>query len=113
VRVLLTKGANYTLKDGYGKSALAHAVLQGHFSIAKMLINHGADINQNLLYAARRGYKNMVVFLLEESAEIDYLSPHNETPLNLASQGKHWETAKFFWRKVQIPHCKMPRDRLH
>jgi ankyrin repeat protein len=64
-----------------------------------MLINHGADINQNLLYAARRGYKNMVVFLLEESAEIDYLSPHNETPLNLASQGKHWETAKILLEK--------------
>ena len=36
----------------------------------------------------------MVVFLLEEGAQINHLSPQNETPLNLACQGKHWETAK-------------------
>ena len=94
------------LKDLHGKTALAHAILQGHFSTAKTLIKHGADLNQNLLYASQRGYSEMVVFLLEENAEIDQFTAQNETPLALASQGKHWETARILLEHGADPALK-------
>jgi len=84
VQALLSKGAKITKKDENGKTALAHAAIQGHFSTAKVLIKFGADLNHDLLYAARRGYNKMVNFLLNEKADVDYISAKSETALTLA-----------------------------
>jgi ankyrin repeat protein len=48
----------------------------------------------------------MVVFLLEENAEIDKLSAQDETPLSLAIQGKHWETARILLEHGADPALK-------
>ena len=45
----------------------------------------------------------MVVFLLDEGAQINYLTLQNETPLDLACQGKQWDTAKILLERGADP----------
>ena len=94
VQSLLVKGAMITKKDTNGKTALAHAAIQEHFSTAKVLKKFGADLNQDLLFASRRGYNKMVNFLINEKADIDYISAKSETALTLAIQEQQIETVR-------------------
>lgn len=76
---------------------LHFAALSGHTSIARLLIQHGADINclcaedlQSPLHcAASRGHKEMVALLVAKGAEVDIRNASNATPLHHAAMNNH------------------------
>ncbi|KAH8705386.1 hypothetical protein BGW36DRAFT_12497 [Talaromyces proteolyticus] len=64
-------------KSIHDMSPLHWAVRNGHHSVAKLLIDYGADLNARgyglppLIWAVRNGHKKLAKMLLDHSAEID------------------------------------------
>ena len=57
---------------------ILHAASNGYIDIVRLLLQHGAEIhNLTVLYAARKGYTDIVRLLLQHGAEIDGMTvPH-------------------------------------
>ncbi|KAH8748860.1 ankyrin repeat-containing domain protein [Diaporthe sp. PMI_573] len=81
VKLFLEHGANVNAAPAWnlGLSALQAAAFVGDLEVAKLLVSHDADVNAPackygggtaLALAARKGYKNMVRYLLEVGAAI-------------------------------------------
>jgi ankyrin repeat protein len=75
VRLLLAKGGNPKLKAVKGDTALEQAVFEGYCDVVELLINGGADVNNNingylspLCYAVRCKDYPMVCLLLKAGA---------------------------------------------
>ncbi|CAB1328438.1 unnamed protein product, partial [Coregonus sp. 'balchen'] len=81
-----------------GVSPLFCAVRQGHWQVAELLLQHGADVNISALltsmdkegltplsWACLKGHKNVVQFLVEKGAVIDHTDKNGRTPLDLAA----------------------------
>ncbi len=72
-----------------GTTALIHAVREGHFETAEVLLDHGADINQPsagdkttpLLSATINGYFDLALELLKRGADPRLASTAGTTPL--------------------------------
>ena len=86
VKVLLEGGANANLQDGY-QSYLSTAVSHNQVEIARLLLDHGADIHYQterseyaLKVAVRHGYTKLIHLLLEHGAHTDVLD-HEGKPL--------------------------------
>jgi uncharacterized protein len=86
-------GVNVDAPTPQGETPLMIALLRGHFTVAKALVKHGADVNKPgwtpLHYAATHAGPNalaQVAFLLENHAYIDAESPNGTTPLMMAAQ---------------------------
>ena len=68
----LLDGAVVDQKDNYSKTALIYAADQGHANVVKLLLQHGADVNQTdelaqwkpLDYAAARDHEDVVRIIL-------------------------------------------------
>ena len=78
----------FWIRDVMYQTALSHAVNKGHEAVARLLLDHGADINgQNMLGftplcdAVSRGNKAMVHLLLDQGAEIDARRKNGQTVL--------------------------------
>ena len=75
---LLELGANTELANDYGRTPLLNVVREsGNVEMARLLIEHGADINaldifgdSPIVLAAWRGYKAIVNLLLDHNAEV-------------------------------------------
>ena len=84
--------------DRAGENALMFAALNGDASLARFLIDHGAEVNKTgwtpLHYAASSGADEIVKMLLDASAYIDAGSPNGTTPLMMAARGGHIRTVK-------------------
>lgn len=88
-----TKGAWHT-KDGIGYTPLHHAVTSGHFEVAMLLLDHGAEVNclnsdghTPLLLAAQNYYSmDIVKLLLESGADINHADIHGKTALHYAAK---------------------------
>ena len=103
VKILLNKGANPLIEDDHGKTALVHALLKNHLQSAQLLYKGGADLNINLLYAAKRGFPEMVSYLLKQGADHSWITEKQETPLILASLAKNHKCAEILLKQGADP----------
>ncbi len=77
-------------------SALMIACGSGHFEVARLLLEHGANVNlqtedgQTALMIACAGQKREIVqLLLENQAQVDLRTTHNHSALSLAENGRN------------------------
>lgn len=80
------------VRNKKGESALMLCAIRGDLALAKLLIEHDADVNKTgwtpLHYAASGTSQNqveMVRLLLDNAAYIDAASPNGSTPLMMAA----------------------------
>jgi ankyrin repeat protein len=122
VKALVARGAKVNAEDGYrGETALMYAVAENHADVAKLLIDHGADVNARstfydfnfrkvasggtqavyfrggmtpLLFAARQGAIESAQVLLAAGADINLGEPEfGFTPLLDALYNDHYDLA--------------------
>lgn len=97
VKLLLESGAVVNAKEerdfmpSYGTTGLLHASLQGRYDVAKLLIEHGADVNlagnygqTPLIYASEYRQPDIVKLLLENGADVNARDGKGETAFTLA-----------------------------
>lgn len=82
--------------DAMGYTALHVAAVHGHFAVAKILLEHGADPNSRtdagvtpLHAAAEYGHGRIVELLLVHGAEVNHYTTRYELALGLAMAGRH------------------------
>ncbi len=119
-KVLLDAGADINAKESWGgQSPLMWAAAQSQPDMVKLLASRGANLDEHgkihqwerkviqeprpkdmnkggftpLLYAAREGCALCVQYLLEAHADPDSEDPDRETPLLLALENMHFDTA--------------------
>lgn len=88
--------------------------------IVRMLLENGSEINSccksnemtPLHYAVKSGNRDMVVFLVENSANINAIGAKDETPLNIAIAYEHEEIAKYLISKGAIVNHGFNNDML-
>lgn len=91
VELLLAKGARLNQPVKY-KSALMHAVSEGHVEITKLLLARGEDVNTQtdegtaLMMAVRRGNPQMVQLLLDGGARVNVRHRSGNTPLIMSAE---------------------------
>ena len=102
VDFLLGRGAavNSASKNGQKVMPLHSAVAGQHLDIARMLLDHGADVNTRQAHdytplhgAAQNGQLEMVELLLSYNADWRTQSAGGETPLSLAEAQGHESVA--------------------
>ena len=105
-KCLLNNGAPIDLLDSYGWTSLIEAVIDQKIEMAKLLLQHGANVNINpenhaesvpLFIAIRKNNLTMAKLLLEHGADIDMQVDTDEhsknvlgTPLTYAIEDSHW-----------------------
>ena len=76
--------------NSVGETALMLAAINNYMDVAKVLVERGADVNREgwtpLHYAATRGHREMMRYLLENEAYIDAEAPNGNTPLMMAAR---------------------------
>lgn len=101
LRQLLEAGASCDIYDGYCcRGPLTQAAQNGHLACVKLLIEYGADIQEEdiemdtpISLAAAAGQTECVRYLLEKGADVDSYSV-NGTPLIQAAQSGSFECVK-------------------
>ena len=97
VTTLLDVETDVNAKETWnGQSALMWATAEGHVSVVRALIAHGADIHARsnsgataLLFAARKGSPGSVRALLAAGADVNVQRPDGATPLLVAVINGH------------------------
>jgi len=97
VKSLLATGADVKSKDSrQGNTALMWAVAQKHADVARLLIEHKADVHARtnsgftpLLFAAQQGDADSAQILLHAGADVNEATPDGDTPLLVASASGH------------------------
>lgn len=85
VDYLIQKGAKVNHKENHtGWNALRVAIYYDHTRIQKLLLEHGADMNDGLVFAASRGDFKTVKALVERGAFVNYQDPSDGTALQVA-----------------------------
>lgn len=88
-----TRGIEIDKPNRNQETALMLVALHGEESLARQLIQRGAQVNRPgwtpLHYAATSGHTGMVKLLIEEHAFIDAQSPNLTTPLMMAARMRH------------------------
>jgi ankyrin repeat protein len=104
---LLKAGAELDAKNEDGNTPLVIAAERGHLEVAKVLIEHKADINAKahmfgfnpLIMAASQGHGEMAGFLIDNGADVNATDPHGSTALMWAVIGKHHNVVKLLIAK--------------
>ena len=103
VRYLLTKHAdpNIQSQNGYNVYPLHTAISSNFDSIAKMLIEAGAEVNvfqasrtSPLHLAAQNGNIDLIILLLENGARVEVKNDMGKTASDLAAEKGHVEIAE-------------------
>ncbi len=113
VKVLLEKGADPSLQDGNGRTALHEAAFRNEPVTALLLVKKGADVNR----AARDGntpvheaviWHNtaMVKFLLENGARCDLKNAAGFTPSAIAEREKFQEIIQLLQKTASADTVK-------
>ena len=101
-KLLIDKATDIDAVDKYGADALFWATLEGNSEIVSYLISEGADVNSPagssigrtaLMYAAEKGYTEIVRELLETDVNLHVRSKDSKTALNFALDNNHQEIA--------------------
>jgi ankyrin repeat protein len=86
LKLLLKRNADPNLEDERGWTALTHAVVQGNASCVEALAARSREeVNRGLLVAALMGHKDAAKVLLDHGAEVDTRAEDGRTPLMLAA----------------------------
>jgi len=104
VKYLVSKGADLTIRDGYGKTALEKAIGRGRNDVALFLISsmtREKDIagNKPLHAAAENGNIEMVRILLDRGFDVNARDNWGETPLHNAISRDFLDIAKMLIEK--------------
>ncbi|MBI4755979.1 MAG: ankyrin repeat domain-containing protein [Betaproteobacteria bacterium] len=115
VKWLLARGAVVN-REGRQWGALHYAVFAGHRDIARLLIDHGADINARvpnestaLMLAAREGHEELAHMLVGLGADATAVNDWGDSALSWAMRYGHLRIARLvtppegFARAVQAP----------
>lgn len=87
------------------------AIVKKYIKADKSLVNEKFFGWEPLQMAANRGQLNVVKYLLEQGADINYLHPvAYHTAFHLAALGGHMEVAKFLASKGADVNIKMKAD---
>ena len=97
VRGLLAYGADAAAVDAWhGQTALMWAAGEGHADVARVLIEHGADVDARskggftaLLIAVREDVPALVGHLVAAGADVNAAAPDGATPLHVATVRGH------------------------
>ncbi|XP_057692768.1 protein fem-1 homolog B [Corythoichthys intestinalis] len=102
--------------DGYvieGATALWCAAGAGHLEVARLLVEHGANVNHTTLNrstplraACFDGRPDMVRFLLESGADPAVANKYDNTCLMIAAYKGHQEAARFLLERGADPDAK-------
>ena len=100
---LILEGADVDKLDKlFGCSALIKAAEKGHYTIAKTLLTHGAEVDRKsrkgctaLLIAAQKGQGEVVRLLLDHGAVIDVRDRYGRTALICAAEYEKHELMEF------------------
>lgn len=109
VKLLISAGVNVNVVNTIGKTPLFLALLKGKTEIAKLLVEHGADVNsendgKSILYlAAKYGNLEIVKTLIEHGACIDHCGDH-KTPVFETALGTASENGKIEIVKLLLEH---------
>ena len=100
VELLLLGGADVTLEDECGATALYHAVIKNrHWKVIQLLLTYGADVNAKrknwdgatytaLHHAAQNGNEHVVKLLLKHGAHVDTKANDGSTALHYATSSQ-------------------------
>src|ERR1700758_110438 len=113
VKSLLAHGANVNAKEtARGQTALMWAVAEKHPEVARVLIDHGADVHLHstsgftpLLFAAQQGDLDAARMLLEAGANVNEAAPEDGSTLIVATQSGHEALALFLLEKGADPNA--------
>ena len=96
--LLLEAGAAPDLRNKYGETAIMLASYHGQLGLVKQLYAKGADIDHDgwnpLIYAASKGYSEIVQFLLTFGASVNATTDNGTTALMMAARGNHYDTVE-------------------
>jgi len=103
--LLLSAGADPNIRGRKGATALWYASLAGRPEVARLLVDHGADVDVQEYFAymspldsaASLGHIRVVELLLEAGADVDITSPAG-TPLHSAAYSQHTDIAALLLR---------------
>lgn len=108
--MLLEHGADSSLKDRHGRSALHRAAAGGHLLAVQLLAAWGADVDARdtlgltpLHHAARGGHMEVAGHLLARGAKVDAAGWLHVTPLHLAVERGHGSTAELLLSRGASP----------
>ena len=96
VRGLIEEGVDVDSKDEIGRTPLMWAAYKGHVEIIRLLLDHGADVNNRtygdyyiaLHWAASYGKDESVKLLIERGANLHVVNNNGSTALNEAKRRK-------------------------
>ncbi len=128
VKWLLSRGVNVkarTILEDPEKSpgvadctALHLACARNHVEVAKVLIEHGADLSQQdgngnspFILACAKGHLEMIRLLIEHGANVEMTNGHSWTPLLVAVDQDQVAVAKFFISQGANINAKYPNGR--
>jgi hypothetical protein len=102
VWLLLTRSdVEVGLRDKDGRTALTYAVMGGHKTVVKILLNNGANLESKdkngqtpLSWAAENGYEARVKLLLNKGADLESKDKYNRTPLLWAARNGYEAVVK-------------------
>ena len=103
VQLLLDKGANPNISSNnqFKVAPIHSACAISHFDIAKLLIEHGADVNARQMQgvtplhsAAHNGQAKLSKLLIDSGADINAKMENGQTPLFMANEKNFHETAE-------------------
>src|SRR5262245_25180830 len=92
--MLLEAGADANVSNEDGQTALMLAARTGNVAVAKLLVQHGADVNKResyrdqsaLMWAAAQGHADMVAFLVSQKADLTVTAKDNEWMTQISSE---------------------------
>ena len=107
VRILLDKKANVNCQNWEGKTPIHYVILNGHFEVAKVLLESGANANLQtsdhkltpLHIAAYNGKTEFVELLLKHHCNSYIKDKHGKTAEDYAASSEHHDIAQLIAQK--------------